>query len=158
MTEYWNREYAKIKTIVLVIYLAMVIYAFLVFSGIPSVQYQWEQQQKIALLVLLSETISIFAASIFLSNIMLSSDKLSLKFRSVSDQLEALKLVVGQVRVNSIIMSAMGEAIALNGLILYLLSGDTMRPWIFFILTVIHYSITMSKLRRIREDVGQMIK
>ncbi|MGB9597688.1 MAG: hypothetical protein ACPL7B_15500, partial [Candidatus Poribacteria bacterium] len=136
------------------------IYAFFVFSGIPSVQPQpqWQQQQTIILAGLLFGVISIFVVSIILSNIMLNSEKLSQRFRSISDQLEALKLTVGQVRVGFIVMSALGETIALNGLIFYILSGDTIRPWVFFVLTVIHYSITMSKLRKIREDVGQMIR
>jgi cation transport ATPase len=156
MTESWEREYGRIKTIVFVIYLAMIVYAFLVFSGIPSVQYQWEQTQKITLLVLLAEAISIFVISIFLSNILLSSEKLSQKFRSVTDQTQGLKLVVSQVRIGFIVMAALGEACAVNGLILYLLSGDATRPWIFFILTLVHYTITMAKLRRVHEDVGQM--
>ncbi len=158
MSEYWEKEYAKIKTIVLVIYLAMVLYAFLVFSGILSVQPQWGQQQMIILVALILVVVSIFIVSILLSNIMLNSDKLSSRFRSISDPLEALKLIVSQVRIGFILMSALGETIALNGLIFFLLSGDVIRPWIFFILTVIHYSITMSKLRRVREDVGQMIR
>jgi hypothetical protein len=55
-------------------------------------------------------------------------------------------------------MAAMGEAVAVNGLVLYLLSGDTVRPWIFFILTIIHYTFTMAKLRRVREDISQLSK
>jgi hypothetical protein len=156
MTPYWEREYGRIKTIVFIIYLAMIVYAFLVFSGIPSIQYHWDQSQKIILLVLLVESLGIFAISIFISNLMLSSEKLLQKFNSISDQTEALKAVVNQVRISFIIIAAMGEACAVNGLILYLLSGDMTRPWIFFILTLVHYTITMAKLRRVREDVGQM--
>ena len=156
MTDYWEREFAKIKTIVFVIYLAMIVYAFLVFSGIPAIEPQWGQIQKTALLVLLAEAVGIFVISIFLSNILLSSEKLSQKFRSVADQAQGLKLVASQIRIGFIVMAALGEACAVNGLILYLLSGDTTRPWIFFILTLVHYTITMSKLRRVRDDVGQM--
>ena len=158
MAEYWERDFGITKTIVVVIYLAMIVYAFLVFSNIPYIEYHWGETQNMIFYVLLFEAVGIFVVSIFLPNIMLSSDKLAEKYRSASGQAQGLRSVMAYVRIWAIILAAIGEACAVNGLVLYLMSGDTTRPWIFFMLTIAHYTVVMGKLRRVREDVGQLSK
>jgi hypothetical protein len=158
MASSWEREFGVIKTIVVVIYLAMIVYAFLVFSNIPSIPYQWGQTQDMIFYVLLFESVGIFVISIFLPNILLSMDKLSERFRSAGNQAQGLKSVISQVRNVMIIVAAIGEAFSINGLVLYLLSGDSTRSWIFFVMTIIHYTITMAKLRRTRDDIEQLSK
>jgi hypothetical protein len=158
MASTWEREFGVIKTIVVVIYLAMIVYAFLVFSNIPFIPYQWGQTQNMIFYVLLFESVGIFVISIFLPNILLSTDKLSERFRSAGNQEQGLKSVISQVRNVMIIVAAIGEACSINGLVLYLLSGDSTRPWIFFVMTITHYTITMAKLRRTREDIEQLSK
>jgi hypothetical protein len=156
MASSWEREFGVIKTIVVVIYLAMIVYAFLVFSNIPFIPYQWGQTQDMIFYVLLFESVGIFVISIFLPNILLSMDKLSERFRSAGNQEQGLKSVISQVRNVMIIVAAIGEACSINGLVLYLMSGDASRPWIFFVMTIAHYTITMAKLRRTREDIEQL--
>lgn len=156
MAEYWESEYSKTKTIVFIIYMAMFVYAAMVFWKIPFIEFQWGQTQELIFYVLLFEAVGIFVVSIFLPNILLSSEKLSERFRSAGGQAQGLRAVNGQVRGIMIIVAAIGEACAVNGLVLYLLSGDTTRPFIFLIIAIAHYTITMGKLRRVREDMEQL--
>ena len=156
MAESWESEYGRTKTIVFIIYMAMFVYAVMIFWRIPFIEYQWGQTQEMIFYVLLFEAVGIFVISIFLPNILLSSEKLSERFRAAGGQVQGLRAVSGQVRNVMIIVAAIGEACAVNGLVLYLLSGDTMRPWIFIIITIAHYTITMGKLRRAREDMEQL--
>jgi hypothetical protein len=152
----WERDFGITKTIVIAIYVSMAIYVAMVNYNIPSIQYQWGQTQNIIFIALLSLAIGTFAVSIFIPKLLISSEKLLERFRAITDRMQGLKSVLNLVRVVAIIMSAMGEAIAIYGLVLYLLSGDMVRPWIFFVLSAFHYSITMSTLRRVRTDVEQL--
>lgn len=156
MTSNWEREFGITKTIVVAIYLAMVVYAFFIFSGIPYVEPQWGETQNLVFYVLLFEAVGIFVISIFLPNVFLNSEKLAEKFRSAGDKAQGLRLVMSHVRIWAIILAALGEACAVNGLVLYLISGDVTRPWIFFIITIAHYTTIMGKLRRVREDIGHL--
>ena len=158
MTNYWEKELAITKTIVVAIYVSMVIYVAMVNYNIPNIQYQWGQTQDMVFIALLALTLGTFAVSIFIPKLLMSSEKLSERFRINTDRIQGLKSVLNLVRVGAIIMSAMGEAIAIYGLVLYLLSGDMVRPWIFFVLSAFHYAITMSTLRRVRSDVEQLSK
>ncbi|MDQ1318563.1 MAG: hypothetical protein QG588_2225 [Candidatus Poribacteria bacterium] len=156
MTNYWERDFGITKTIVIAIYVSMVIYVAMVNYNIPNIQYQWGQTQDIIFIALLVLALGMFAVSIFIPKILISSEKLSERFRTITDRIQGLKSVLNLVRVVAIIMSAMGEAIAIYGLVLYLLSGDMVRPWIFFVLSAFHYAITMSMLRRVRSDIEQL--
>ncbi len=153
---YWEREFGITKTIVIAIYVSMAIYVAMVNFNIPSVEYHWEQTQNTIFIALLVVAFATASISIFISRLMIGSDRLAEKFSAVTDKTQGLKYALSSVRVGAIIMSAMGEAIAIYGLILYLLSGDMVRPWIFFILGAVHYSITMSILRRVRSDIEQL--
>ncbi|HGJ66776.1 TPA: hypothetical protein ENS27_15550 [bacterium] len=139
-------------------FISLLIYAFLVFSGIPYIEYQWGETQNMIFYVLMFEAVGIFVVSIFLPNIMLNSNKLSEKYRSVGDHVVGLRSLMAYIRLWSIILAAIGEACAINGLVLYLISGDQTRPWIFFLITIAHYTVVMGKLRRVREDVEQLLK
>jgi hypothetical protein len=156
MRNYWERDFGITKTIVIAIYVSMAIYVAMVNYNIPSIQYQWGQTQNIIFIALLSLAIGTFAVSIFIPKLLINSEKLLERFRAITDRTQGLKSILNLVRVVAIIMSAMGEAIAIYGLVLYLLSGDMVRPWIFFILGAFHYSITMSTLRRARSDIDQL--
>jgi hypothetical protein len=156
MTNYWERDFGITKTIVIAIYVSMAIYVAMVNYNIPSIEYQWGQTQNIIFIVFLMVAFATASISIFISRQMMGSERLVEKFSASKDKTQGLKLVLGSIRVGAIIMSAMGEAIAIYGLVLYLLSGDMVRPWIFFILGAIHYSITMSTLRRVRSDIEQL--
>lgn len=156
MQNYWEGEFAMTKTIVIAIYVSMVIYVALVNFNIPPVSYQWGQTQNTVFIALVIVAIATISISIFLAKQMMSSENLSKKFSTSADKTQGLKTILSFVRVGAIIMSAMGETIAIYGLVLYLLSGDSVRPWIFFVLCAVHYSITMSVLRRVRSDIEQL--
>jgi len=156
MWNYWEREFGITKTIVIAIYVSMAIYVALVNFNIPPVDYHWGQTQNIIFIALLVVAFATASVSIFISKLIMGSERLSDKFSASKDKTQGIKYVLGSVRVGAIIMSAMGEAIAIYGLIIYLLSGDMVRPWIFFITCAVHYSITMSTLRRVRSDIKQL--
>ena len=156
MQNYWEREFAITKTIVVAIYVSVVIYVALVSFNIPPVPYQWEQTQNIIFIALLIAAVATLSISTLIAKYILGSKKLSKIFSASADKTQGLKSVLSLARIGAIIMSAMGEAIGIYGLVLYLLSGDSVRPWIFFILCIIHYTITMSVLRRVRFNIEQL--
>jgi hypothetical protein len=61
-----------------------------------------------------------------------------------------------KARTSTILTAAMGEAIGLYGFVLYLLTGDTLRPWFFFGLMGFHYMATMMKLRALQTELERL--
>jgi DMSO reductase anchor subunit len=147
----WEKEFTVIKMIVRAIYGSTVIYAGLIYFRIPDIPYRWEQTQRItfAALILMVSLTSVIAA---LARQQISLEKLTEKFRSHDERERGLNAVISDIRTGAIIMAVMGDACAVFGLVLYILSGDSTRPWIFLALGVVHYPLIMMKLRKARDD------
>ncbi len=152
----WEKEFTTITTIVNAIYGAMIIHAGLVYFRIPAITYCWEQTQQIMFFALLAMSSVTFLISPVIGNQLMSSEKLAEKFRAAGGAEQGLSAVSALVRTGTIIMAVIGEACAVYGLLLYFLSGDGTRPWIFFALSAGHYPLTMAKLKKARADVERL--
>ena len=153
MEQQWEKDLTITKLIVKAIYGAVFIHAWIVFFRTPPVPYVWEQTQQTAFFGLLAAVVPMFLISALLGKRLLNPERLSEKFLSAERGLGA---VLSQVRTVGFAMAAMGEACAIFGLILYLQSGDVIRPWIFFALSALHYPITMTRLTKACAEIKNL--
>jgi len=152
----WEKDFAVIKMIVSAIYGAMIIYAMMILLRIPAIPYRWEQAQQIIFFVLLASVPGMFFISALIGKQMMNSEKLTEKFRAADNGENGMKAATESVRTGAMIMAVVGEACAMYGLLLYFLSGDSTRPWIFLALGAIHYTMTMARLKKSREDLQHL--
>ncbi len=96
-----------------------------------------------------------FPTALFIGGSMVSADKLRGTVQGASDKKTGLLEAMKTVKTAVILMSAMGEAIGVFGLVLFLTTGDVTRPWFFFGLSGFHYVGTMMKLKSIREELDR---
>ncbi len=153
----WEKDFTTTKIIVSAIYGSIFIYAGLIYFGIPSVPYRWEQTQQILFFVLLAAAIPIFLISAFIGKQQMSSEKLTKRFRSAGGGDNGLSAAIALVRTGAVIMAAIGEACAVYGVVLYFLSGDLIRPLILLALSVIHFPLTMMRLSKAREAIERLL-
>jgi hypothetical protein len=152
----WEKDFAVIKMIVSAIYGAMIIYAMMILLRIPAIPYRWEQAQQIIFFVLLASVPGMFFISALIGKQMMYSEKLAEKLRANDNGENGMKAATESIRTGAMIMAAVGEACAMYGLLLYFLSGDSTRPWIFLALGAIHYTLTMARLGKAREDLQHL--
>ena len=155
---HWEKEFSVIRMIVMVIYSSVFVYAILVYLRIPFIPYIWETTQQMVFFALLVAVIPIFVASALIGKQIMSPEKLSEKFHDAGGGETGLEAAVGLTRSGGIIMAAMGEACAIYGLVLYFLSGDTTRPIIFFVLSILHYPVTMARVNKARAEVQKLLR
>ena len=86
----------------------------------------------------------------------MSPENLAAKFHAAGGGDVGLNAAVSLTRSGAIIVAAIGEACAIYGLVLYFLSGDTTRPIIFFVLSILHYPVTMMRVGKAREEVEKL--
>lgn len=153
-----RRKFTTIRIIIIAIYSSVYIYTMLVYLGIPSISYVWGQTQQMIFFVLLAMIPPVFIASALIGKRMLSPEKLMEKFHSAGGGEAGLKTAISLALSGAVIMAAMGEACAIYGLVLYFLSGDTARPMIFFVVSIIHYPITMTRLNKAREEIDKLAR
>ena len=148
-----DKQFSVVKLIVRAIYGSMLIYAGLVYFRIPEIPYIWEANQQMIFFVLLAAIPIMFFISTFLGKQLLGTEKLAKKF---AEGESGQKAAVDLVRVGVIVMAAVGEMCAMYGLALYFLSGDAIRPWIFFASGAFHYPLTMIKFYKAKEDIKRL--
>jgi hypothetical protein len=154
----WEKEFTIIKLLVIAIYGAVVIYAILVYFRIPDIPYIWEQIQKIVFIALLAAVVPMFLAAGFVGNQLMGKEKLTEKFNAAGGEDIGLIAAIANVRIGAVIMAAMGEACAVYGLVLYMLSGNHTYPFVFFAFSILHYPLTMSRLNKAQENINQLSK
>lgn len=157
MMQQLDRDFSTIKLIVTAIYSSIFIYAALVYFGIPSVPYIWEQTQRIMFFALLASVPVIFVVAELLGRNQMSSEKLAKKFSGDGDPESGLAGAIALVRTGTIIMAAMGEACAVLGLVIYFISGNAVYPFVFFALSAIHYLLTVARLNKARKSIEQLL-
>ena len=86
----------------------------------------------------------------------MNPERLIEEFRTDTDRECGLMAAVVPVRTGTMIMAAMGEICAVYGLVLYLISGDISHPFIFLTLSILHYPLTMAKLKKAHEQIEQL--
>lgn len=151
----WEKELSTIRLIIIAIYSSVFVYAMLVYLRIPYIPYVWDQTRQIIFFVLMAGIPLMFVGSALIGKQMASPEKLAERFDAAGGGETGLKAAIGLVRSGTLIMAAMGEACAIYGLVLYFLTGDTNRPIVFFVLSIIHYPLTMARLNRAREEIGK---
>ena len=149
----WEKEFSTIRLIIIVIYSSVFVYAMLVYLRIPFIPYVWDQTKQMIFFALLAGVPLMFAGSALIGRQMVNPEKLTEKFDAAGGGEMGLKAAVGLARSGALIMAALGEVCAIYGLILYLLTGDANRPIVFFILSIIHYPLTMARLNKAREEI-----
>ena len=154
----WEKEFSSIRLIALAIYSTVFVYFALIYFRLIEVPYAWDQTQQVIFYALLAMVPPVFIASIFVGRLTINPEKLMDKFHEIGGGDKGLSAAVGQVRIGALIMAAMGEACALYGLVIYFLTGDTSRPLIFFVLSILHYPVTMTKVTRARETIEKLAR
>jgi hypothetical protein len=151
-----EKEFATIKLIVSAIYATIFLYAGMVYLRMPNIPYIWGQTQRSIFYALLALVPVMFLVSFTLVKQLMDSEKLAERFQSEKDEENALNMVINITRVGSIVMAAIGESIAIYGLVLYFLSGHSTHPFIFFTLSAIHYPFTIRKINKARDDIEKL--
>jgi len=151
-----EKEFATTRILISAIYGSAVIYAGMIYFHIPPVAYRWEQTYEIMFFALLTAIPAMFFATALIGKQLLGPEKLGDKFHSAADTERGFATALAQLRTGMIVMAAIGEACALYGLALYLLSGDTLRPFIFIAASGVHYLMTVSKLKTARADIERL--
>jgi hypothetical protein len=152
----WQKAFFQIQIIVNAIYSSIIVYVGLIYFIHISPASSPGQTQQIMFFVLLVMALATFPIAIVVGGRRMSSEKLTSAFRAEADPARGLTAAINHVRTGAIIMAALGEVSAIYGLIFYFLSGDSIRPWVFIALSVVHYALTMMKLRGAREDIDRL--
>lgn len=152
----WERKFSSIRLIIMAIYSSVFVYTIMVYLRIPTIPYVWESTQQMIFFALLAGIPIMFIVSALIGKQMISPEKLAEKFNAAGGGETGLAAAVGLVRTGAIIMAAIAEACALYGLVLYFLSGDTTRPVVFFVLSILHYPVTMMRVNKAREEVEKL--
>lgn len=134
MGEDLSRRLVSVKFVVHAIYSSVIIYAGLVLVGIrvgPPGQPQ-------LFLPLLGVALTLLPVSFFLSSQVMSAEVLQQRYKE-----GGLDGMAGAIRVGATVLSALGEANGIFGLVLYFTSRDQVRPFVFFALAAAHYGLTL---------------
>jgi hypothetical protein len=148
-----GKELTATKAIASAVYAAALVYAVLIYLGVLPLSYVDAQIVKIMFFVFLASVPAIFFISVIIGEQWMGSEKLTKVFHDAGDTEIGLSAVIAHVRTGAIMMAAMGEACAIYGLIIHMVSDDPVRPWIFLGLSISHYPLTMAKLSRVRGDI-----
>ena len=152
----WEKEFSRIRLIIMAIYSSVFVYTIIVYLRIPPIPYVWESTQQMIFFALLAGIPIMFIASALIGKQMINPEKLAEKFHAADGGETGLAAAVGLVRIGAVIMAVMAEACAIYGLVLYFLSGDTTRPIVFFVLSILHYPVTMMRVNKAREEIEKL--
>ncbi len=150
-----QKEWSVVTLFVHCIYGAVIFYAAIVHLRLIVIPPAMKEQAELFFMVFLAAALAQFPAALFIGGGMVSADKLREAVQRASDKKKGLLEAMKTVKTAAILMSAMGEAIGVFGLILFLITGDTVRPWFFFGLCGFHYVGTMMKLKSVREELDR---
>ena len=152
----WEKEFSRIRLIIMAVYSSVFVYAVLVYLRVPFIPYVWERTQQMIFFALLVAVLLVFIASALMGKRIMSPENLAERFHAAGGGDVGLNAAVSLTRSGAIIVAAIGEACAIYGLVLYFLSGDTTRPIIFFVLSILHYPVTMMRVSKAREEVEKL--
>ncbi len=151
-----QREFTKIQILVHAIYSAVLLYAAMVHFQFPAARPLLKESGDLFFLVFLAAALSTFPAAFLIGGRGMGSDRLTEKVNTQDDREKGLSDALALVRSGGIVMAALGESCGIFGLVLYLMTGDTTRPWFFFGLSLFHYAATRMKLRAVRAKLADL--
>lgn len=132
------------KVLMHAIYASVLLYPALMMAGIRTSP----RQEPALFLPLLAVAVALVPLSFVLGGKLLSPDLLRERFKTGGPD-----AAIGSLQVGTIVLSALGEASGVFGLVLYMLSGDTTRPWAFFGLCAVHYALTLMRYNAAATEV-----
>lgn len=154
----WKRTLRTVQIVLLILWVSILLYLAMVLLRIPPIPSKEIPQMEILFYLFLSLAVATWLASwIFLGRTM-DEDHLEQTVETAADPEGAALALASVMRVNPIIMAALGESSAVYGLLLYFISGDTQRPWIFFIIALAHVGWVWARFNRARTIAERLLE
>ena len=150
----WEREFRMVQFMVHTFYGAGLVYAGMIYFRIPAVAHPMPESGHLLFPLLFLIALASFPLSQMFGGRQISAQILAQKLQANADRILRMSAGMNSIRTAAILMAAFGESCAVYGLILYLLTGDTTRPWLFIGLSAVHYAWNMARLRLARVQIA----
>lgn len=156
--EVWRRTRRTVRIVLAAIWASTLIYIAIVLLKIPSIPVKDDLQTAVLFYLFLSLAIAAWLASLFFLGRRMDEDHLKLTFEAAPDAEAGAASLASTMRVNPLVMAALGEASVVYGLVLYFISGDTRRPWALFIIGLLHLGWVWMRFSRTCAIVEQLLQ
>lgn len=139
----WKRRLLTSDIVVRAVYGCTIIYMAVVWLKVGNIELKWDSIGPVLFGALMVITVVEFAFSIWFGRRAMGRERLEQVFSAEAPVEQRLLEACRYIQTGSVVMAALGEAVALYGLVIYLVTGSPTHPWYFFLLSGLHYMVTM---------------